>query len=181
MCCPHSIATECKDTSFLHHLSTTLWRITLHHFFSLQIAPTFSIPQRSVLAPINPILTYHPKRPPWHGKEFRLVATHYRCGTVHFLSGEDCSRSPISLLTAGVWMKISPIKYNPGMVCRLRKNEWLKGGKTSISFVVGSKHETLQEHREIVTNEHSLPLVLLWKDRKAPNHLVIRKRRRKKK
>ena len=148
-------------------------------FFPLQIAPTFSIPQRSVLATPNPILTYYPKRSPWHNKEFILAATHYRCGTVHFSPGEDCRSSLISLLIAGVWMKICSTKYNPGMVRRLRKNEWLKGCKISVSFLIRSKCETLQEHREIVTSQHSLPLVLALgaQGTKSPCH----KKKKKKK
>lgn len=59
MCCSSYIGTECRNTRFLHHLSTTLWTITFDHFFFFQTAPAFSIPQRSALAPLNPVLTYH--------------------------------------------------------------------------------------------------------------------------
>ena len=120
MCCPNYIGIERKDTRFLHHLSTPLWTNPFHLFSFLQIAPTLSIPQRSVCAPCDTVVTYHPKRSPWYDKELLLVATHWRCDIALFNLEKIVGNSLMSLLVAGAWMKICPMKYNSIMVRGLR-------------------------------------------------------------
>lgn len=67
------------------------------------------------------------------------------------------------------------------MVCRLRKNEWLKGCRISASFLMGSKCETLKEQREIVTNQHGLPLVPVLGGQKGAKSACKKKKKKKKK
>lgn len=72
-----SITLALNWPSFLHHFATTLPRITFHHFFSLQIALTFIVPQRPLFASPKPLLAHHPKRSPQHDKDLMLADTCY--------------------------------------------------------------------------------------------------------
>lgn len=65
------------------------------------------------------------------------------------------------------------------MVCRLRKNEGFKGCRISASFLIGSKRETLQEQREMATNQHALPLVPVLGGQKGAKSACKKKKKKK--